>query len=243
MLVPTELAKVEKFVVGLNYEARKALTVSRPSSLKDAYVCAADLYRVQQLQRRSYEQAMKRTEGGGSSTFKKPRPSFQAKNVSSSSQGPKRMEQGDQAKLFPCRRCGKQKVIHTPTNVVLFSPQHSAATTAPLPTAAQHSHLCPRRRPLLLTTAQPPHSTPSCRRAAAPPHRRTKEVESQYTGARIEGDVVTLDFVKKMMEDFKSQKNLHRRYAYQIVLQALPSLIDINVPEGKHFTVCGDVHG
>nr|GMC76783.1 serine/threonine-protein phosphatase 5 isoform X2 [Ipomoea batatas] len=37
------------------------------------------------------------------------------------------------------------------------------------------------------------------------------EVEPQYTGARIEGDVVTLDFVKKMMEDFKSQKNLHRR--------------------------------
>ncbi|XP_019185260.1 PREDICTED: uncharacterized protein LOC109180203 [Ipomoea nil] len=28
MLVPTELAKVEKFVAGLNYEARKALTVS-----------------------------------------------------------------------------------------------------------------------------------------------------------------------------------------------------------------------
>lgn len=24
---------------------------------------------------------------------------------------------------------------------------------------------------------------------------------------------------------------------------ALPSLVDINVPEGKHFTVCGDVHG
>jgi serine/threonine-protein phosphatase 5 len=27
------------------------------------------------------------------------------------------------------------------------------------------------------------------------------------------------------------------------ILQALPSLVDINVPEGKHFTVCGDVHG
>ncbi|XP_031390771.1 serine/threonine-protein phosphatase 5 isoform X3 [Punica granatum] len=75
------------------------------------------------------------------------------------------------------------------------------------------------------------------------------EVEPQYSGARIEGDVVTLDFVKKMMEDFKNQKSLHKRYAFQIVLQiremlrALPSLVDINVPEGKHFTVCGDVHG
>lgn len=27
------------------------------------------------------------------------------------------------------------------------------------------------------------------------------------------------------------------------MLQKLPSLVDINVPNGKHFTVCGDVHG
>ncbi|KAM7468328.1 hypothetical protein LguiB_015890 [Lonicera macranthoides] len=53
---------------------------------------------------------------------------------------------------------------------------------------------------------------------------------TQYTSARIEGDVVTLAFVKKMMDDFKNQKSLHKRYAYQIVLQtkemlqALPSL-------------------
>ncbi|KAK2984039.1 hypothetical protein RJ640_001200 [Escallonia rubra] len=75
------------------------------------------------------------------------------------------------------------------------------------------------------------------------------DVEPQYTGARIEGDVVTLDFVKKMMDDFKNQKFLHRRYAFQIVLQtrdmlrALPSLVDVAIQEGKHFTVCGDVHG
>ncbi|KAF9669433.1 hypothetical protein SADUNF_Sadunf14G0107100 [Salix dunnii] len=75
------------------------------------------------------------------------------------------------------------------------------------------------------------------------------DVEPQYSGARIEGDIVTLDFVKKMMDDFKNQKCIHKRYAFQIVLQtremlqALPSLVDINVPEGKHFTVCGDVHG
>ncbi|KAL0399671.1 UNVERIFIED_CONTAM: Serine/threonine-protein phosphatase 5 [Sesamum radiatum] len=75
------------------------------------------------------------------------------------------------------------------------------------------------------------------------------DVEPQYSGARIEGDVVTLDFVKKMMDDFKRQKCLHKRYAFQIVLQTrsllreLPSLVDINVPDGKHFTVCGDVHG
>ncbi|KAI4385066.1 hypothetical protein MLD38_003130 [Melastoma candidum] len=78
---------------------------------------------------------------------------------------------------------------------------------------------------------------------------RTIDVEPQYSGARIEGDVVTLEFVKKMMEDFKNQKSLHKRYAYQIVLQtremlrSLPSLVDIDIPHGTHFTVCGDVHG
>ncbi|KAG8481673.1 hypothetical protein CXB51_026600 [Gossypium anomalum] len=78
---------------------------------------------------------------------------------------------------------------------------------------------------------------------------RDMVVEPQYLGAKIEGDVVTLDFVKKMMDDFKNQKCLHKRYAFQIVLQmremlqALPSLVDINVPDGSLLTVCGDVHG
>ncbi|ERN14145.1 serine/threonine-protein phosphatase 5 [Amborella trichopoda] len=78
---------------------------------------------------------------------------------------------------------------------------------------------------------------------------RSIDVEPQYAGARIEGDNVTLDFVKKMMDDFKNQKPLHKRYAYQIVLQAremlraTPSLVDITVQNGDHFTVCGDVHG
>ncbi|KAK1256916.1 Serine/threonine-protein phosphatase 5 [Acorus gramineus] len=77
----------------------------------------------------------------------------------------------------------------------------------------------------------------------------TIDVEPTYAGARIEGEVVTLEFVKNMIDDFRNQKCLHKRYAYQIILQtmqmlrALPSLVDINVTDGKHFTVCGDVHG
>ncbi|XP_019153486.1 PREDICTED: uncharacterized protein LOC109149958 [Ipomoea nil] len=54
MLVPTELAKMEKFVARLNYEAREALSVSKPRTLKEAYLSATDLYRVQQLQRGSF---------------------------------------------------------------------------------------------------------------------------------------------------------------------------------------------
>ncbi|KEH33779.1 serine/threonine-protein phosphatase 5 isoform X1 [Medicago truncatula] len=89
----------------------------------------------------------------------------------------------------------------------------------------------------------------SCNTGTFRSHLQDLDVEPQYSGARIEGDTITLDFVKKMMDDFKKQKCLHKRYAFQIVLQtkemlqALPSLVDITVPHGKHFTVCGDVHG
>ncbi|KAI3734295.1 hypothetical protein L6452_13760 [Arctium lappa] len=46
-----------------------------------------------------------------------------------------------------------------------------------------------------------------------------------------------------MMNDFKNQNCLHKRYAFQIVLKtreilmALPSLVDVKVPNGKHFAV------
>ncbi|RCV15638.1 hypothetical protein SEVIR_3G074800v4 [Setaria viridis] len=75
------------------------------------------------------------------------------------------------------------------------------------------------------------------------------EVEPQYAGPRIDGEEITLDFVKAMLNEFKKQKCIHKRYAYQIVLKtlellrAMPSLVDVDVPNGGHFTVCGDVHG
>ncbi|RLN29559.1 serine/threonine-protein phosphatase 5 [Panicum miliaceum] len=75
------------------------------------------------------------------------------------------------------------------------------------------------------------------------------EVKPQYAGPRIDGEEITLDFVKAMLDEFKKQKCIHKRYAYQIVLKTLellrsmPSLVDVDVPNGGHFTVCGDVHG
>lgn len=75
------------------------------------------------------------------------------------------------------------------------------------------------------------------------------EVEDSYKGAMLEGDAVTLDFIKIMMEDFKHQKHIHKRYAFQILLQtrelliSLPSLVDITIPKERIFTVCGDIHG
>ncbi|XP_019167621.1 PREDICTED: uncharacterized protein LOC109163325 [Ipomoea nil] len=73
VLVPTEATKVEKFVAGLNFKAKKALTVSKPRTLNKAYASAADLYWVQLLQRGVQEQAKRRNYGSGGPNFKKTR--------------------------------------------------------------------------------------------------------------------------------------------------------------------------
>lgn len=52
-----------------------------------------------------------------------------------------------------------------------------------------------------------------------------------------------------MKVHFKNQKLIHKKYAYQILIEAKKileekkSLVDIAVPEGSRITVCGDVHG
>jgi serine/threonine-protein phosphatase 5 len=38
------------------------------------------------------------------------------------------------------------------------------------------------------------------------------EVEPQYAGPRIDGEDITLDFVKAMLDEFKKQKCIHKRY-------------------------------
>ncbi|KAH9610509.1 hypothetical protein KSS87_020056 [Heliosperma pusillum] len=75
------------------------------------------------------------------------------------------------------------------------------------------------------------------------------ELPLQYSGATIQGKTVTLDFIHNMIHDFKNDKSLHQKFAYEILVQTkellrpLPTLVDIEVPEGNKITVCGDVHG
>ncbi|XP_046578968.1 serine/threonine-protein phosphatase 5-like [Haliotis rubra] len=74
-------------------------------------------------------------------------------------------------------------------------------------------------------------------------------IEDDYTGPALEDDEVTVTFVKDLMQTYKDQKRLHRKYAYQILLQVKklfqiqPSLVDITVSGSNKFTVCGDIHG
>jgi hypothetical protein len=51
---------------------------------------------------------------------------------------------------------------------------------------------------------------------------RKKEVRpcGSAAGSEEEGYVLTRDFVVAMLEHFRAQKNIHRRFALQIILQA-----------------------
>ena len=73
-------------------------------------------------------------------------------------------------------------------------------------------------------------------------------VEPSYDGPRMEGDddkgyTISKKFVEEMVEAFRQQKKVHKRFAFEIVLTAqkilkeLPPLVDVPVPRGKHLTV------
>lgn len=80
------------------------------------------------------------------------------------------------------------------------------------------------------------------------------EVEKSYTGPQLStGEdgkyVITEDFIKEMIDWFKSGKNLPKRYAWEIILGACShfvkeeSLVSLDVEEGMTCDVIGDVHG
>ncbi|KAK4885343.1 hypothetical protein RN001_001614 [Aquatica leii] len=74
-------------------------------------------------------------------------------------------------------------------------------------------------------------------------------IENEYNGPELEDGKVTLQFMKDLMELYKKQGKLHRKYAYKILLDiktyfmAQPSLIDVYIEDEDKFTVCGDIHG
>lgn len=87
-------------------------------------------------------------------------------------------------------------------------------------------------------------------------------VENNYTGPKINEKAdedgssgsevetgITMQFMKELMDCFRSGKRLHKRYAFMIILQtgkilqSQDSLVNITVPPASKFTVCGDIHG
>ncbi|XP_055956842.1 serine/threonine-protein phosphatase 5 isoform X1 [Patella vulgata] len=74
-------------------------------------------------------------------------------------------------------------------------------------------------------------------------------IEDDYNGPALENNKVTEKFVTDLLDTFKNQKKLHRKFAYQILIQAKEyfskqlTLVDIDVPKDSKFTICGDIHG
>jgi len=77
----------------------------------------------------------------------------------------------------------------------------------------------------------------------------TMTIEDNYDGPKLEDGKVTAQFMLDLMEHYKAQKKLHKKYAYKMLLDiktylmAQPTLVDVPIPDEGKFTVCGDIHG
>jgi serine/threonine-protein phosphatase 5 len=75
------------------------------------------------------------------------------------------------------------------------------------------------------------------------------QVEASYDGPRWEHGNLTQEFIDGMLETFKSDKRIHKKYLYKIILEAakqhetLQNIERIHIGSDKHLTVCGDTHG
>ena len=73
-------------------------------------------------------------------------------------------------------------------------------------------------------------------------------VEESYDGPRLEENI-SPEFMKELVERFRKQKLLHRKFAYKILVdiknlfEVEPTLKDVTFPTEGKFTVCGDIHG
>ncbi|XP_065715566.2 serine/threonine-protein phosphatase 5 isoform X1 [Patagioenas fasciata] len=96
------------------------------------------------------------------------------------------------------------------------------------------------------------------RAIASDPHRRSvvdtldiesMTIEDEYSGPKLEDGKVTLTFMTELMQWYRQQKKLHRKCAYQILVQVkevlakLPTLVETTLKETEKVTVCGDTHG
>eukprot|EP00128_Syssomonas_multiformis_P001558 Colp12_sorted_trinity150504_noHs@23841 len=74
-------------------------------------------------------------------------------------------------------------------------------------------------------------------------------LESDYKGPHLPAEGITREFVMDMIETFRSQKLIAKKYAYTMLvhikklLQTLPTVVDFMIPHKGKVTVCGDVHG
>lgn len=75
-------------------------------------------------------------------------------------------------------------------------------------------------------------------------------VEPGYDGPTLGmEEPLTLPWIRRLLDHFRAQGRLHRKYAVVLLLRVLrllraaPTIVDITVPRGARLTICGDVHG
>ena len=78
----------------------------------------------------------------------------------------------------------------------------------------------------------------------------TISVDAAYDGPHLPEDGAPTDeFITEMLERFRAQKLIHRKYVLQILLrtkellEAEKSLVDLEIGDRDRITICGDVHG
>jgi hypothetical protein len=49
--------------------------------------------------------------------------------------------------------------------------------------------------------------------------KSSKHLSHAHTGSNEEGYTITLEFVQDMIKEFKEQRVIHRRFAYEIILK------------------------
>ena len=76
------------------------------------------------------------------------------------------------------------------------------------------------------------------------------EVDASYNGPKLdENFTVTSEFMVELLAWYRTQKILHRKYAYGMLrrvreyFKLQPSLVRVTIPSSNKFTVCGDIHG
>jgi serine/threonine-protein phosphatase 5 len=73
-------------------------------------------------------------------------------------------------------------------------------------------------------------------------------VEPTYDGVRLENEM-TQEFIDDMIDRFKNEKRIHKKYLFQIILAVMelvknePTMVEAKVEDGHKLTVCGDTHG
>ena len=75
------------------------------------------------------------------------------------------------------------------------------------------------------------------------------EVPEDYDGPRWDEGDMTLDFIRGMLERFRTDRRLHKKYMYKIIVRAheqlsrMQNIEALEIPPGETLTVCGDTHG